>query len=218
VKEKLLHGRLDQGGRTPEAPGATSVRNGIGPDGAALRQGGENARFKFAFARSQLARPRAVPAGAGVHRVEQVRPGVGREDDENAGGWQVVFKGETLRGGQRGVGPVHVPHQVAHAVTGDAVAQDEVVHAPADIDRIDLHVPVVAERRVDPGRGRIKQQRPAHEAPRRGRGDFERSRQRPPIERSCRQKTRPRTTITHVTYYVTCGMGRSRFGSGPFVT
>jgi hypothetical protein len=46
-----------------------------------------------------------------------------------------------------------VPHEIAFAVTGDTVAQDEVVHAPANVDRVDLHITVVGEGGGDAGSG-----------------------------------------------------------------
>jgi hypothetical protein len=54
-------------------------------------------------------------------------------------------------------------HEVTFAVGGHAVAQDEVVHAAADIDRIDLDVAVVGEGRADVGAGFIHHKRPTLE-------------------------------------------------------
>jgi hypothetical protein len=41
---------------------------------------------------------------------------------------------------------VQVAHEAALAVVAHAVAQDEIVHAPADVDRVDLDVAVMSER------------------------------------------------------------------------
>lgn len=54
--------------------------------------------------------------------------------------------------------------QCALAVVRDTVAQNEVVHAAADVDRVDLHVAVMGEGGGDVRRGGVEQQRAAHEA------------------------------------------------------
>jgi hypothetical protein len=56
-------------------------------------------------------------------------------------------------------------HEVAFTVTANAVAQNEIVHAPADVDRIDLDVAMVGEGRRDVGRGFVEKQRPTQKLP-----------------------------------------------------
>ena len=59
-------------------------------------------------------------------------------------------------------------HEIAFAVACDAVAQDQVVHASADVDRVDLHVAVVGEGGGEIGCRRREQQGPTDETT----GDF----------------------------------------------
>jgi len=64
--------------------------------------------------------------------------------------------------GERGGGvAVEKTHEIALAITSDAIAQDQIVHASADVDRINLHVAVVGESRGQIGRGRREQERAA---------------------------------------------------------
>jgi hypothetical protein len=56
-------------------------------------------------------------------------------------------------------------HEIALAIAGDAVAQNEIVHAAADIDRIDLHTAEVTQRGGEVGQGRIEMLHPAEKAP-----------------------------------------------------
>ncbi|MEY3773801.1 MAG: hypothetical protein RLZZ129_581 [Verrucomicrobiota bacterium] len=86
-----------------------------------------------------------------------------------------MLEGCPLRSGERRRLTVDVAHEVALAVAGDAVAEDEVVHAAADVDRINLHEAVVREGGGDIGGRGIQQQRPAHEAAGVGGGNLERS-------------------------------------------
>ena len=59
---------------------------------------------------------------------------------------------------------MQMTHQVTLPVAGHAVAQDEVVHASADIDRVDLDIAVVAEGGAEAGGRGVQQQGAAHEA------------------------------------------------------
>jgi hypothetical protein len=68
---------------------------------------------------------------------------------------------------------MEVTHEVALAIAHDAVPQDMVVHAAADVDGIDLDVPVVREGGADVRNGGVEQQRAAMETPRGQRGDLE---------------------------------------------
>ena len=59
---------------------------------------------------------------------------------------------------------VEMAHEIALAVAGHAVAQDKIVHAPADVDRVDLHVAVISEGRGDVGVRCIEPEDAAKEA------------------------------------------------------
>ena len=64
----------------------------------------------------------------------------------------MVLEGRAGRGHTRaGLAfvPMQMPREIALAIAGDAIAQNQIMHAPADIDRIDLDVAVVRERGGD---------------------------------------------------------------------
>lgn len=62
-----------------------------------------------------------------------------------------------LKGGARSdTGFVQVAHQASDLIVTDAVAEDEIVHAPTDIDGIDLDVAVMGERGSDIGNRNIQ--------------------------------------------------------------
>ena len=69
---------------------------------------------------------------------------------------------------------MQVAHEIALAVAGHAVTQDVIVHPPADIQRIDLDVAVMGERRADVGVRRVEPERAAQEAAGGERGDVKR--------------------------------------------
>ena len=94
--------------------------------------------------------------------------------DEIARGGLVMFKCEARLGGERLIFAVNVAHQIAFAIVGHAVAQDQIVHAPADIDRVDLHESVVIKRGGDIGSGLIEKQGPLHKPAGCFRGNLER--------------------------------------------
>jgi len=62
------------------------------------------------------------------------------------------------------VGAVEVALQVVLAIAGHAVAEDEVVHAAAHVDGVELHVAVVRERGSDVGERRVEPEGAAKEA------------------------------------------------------
>ena len=51
---------------------------------------------------------------------------------------------------------VKMPREIALAVVAHAIAQNQIVHASADIDRVDLHVPEMRESSVDAGKRGIE--------------------------------------------------------------
>jgi len=85
-----------------------------------------------------------------------VGPRVEGEGDEDVGVGQVVFERPALVGGQRFFVAVQMAHKIALVMAGHAVAEDVVVHASANIDRIDLHVAEVSENGGDVGGGLIE--------------------------------------------------------------
>ena len=89
-----------------------------------------------------------------------------------------MFEGAAFGRRERRLRPVDISQQVALAVTRDPVAQDEIMHAPADVDRVDLHVAVVGEGGAHVGHGSVEQQRPAHKTAGGQGGDLERRGQR----------------------------------------
>src|SRR6187402_858477 len=94
-----------------------------------------------------------------------MRPGgEGKGDEDGRGVGRVVFEGGALRGGERGGVAMEVAHQRALAVVEHAVAKDEIMHAPADIDRVDLDVAVMRDGGGDVGEGRVETGRQAGEA------------------------------------------------------
>ena len=72
-------------------------------------------------------------------------------------GGDVVLEGLALGGGQHFSLTMQVAHQAAFAVVLHAVAEDEVVHAPGDIDGVDLDVAMVGEGGGDVGSRRVEQ-------------------------------------------------------------
>ena len=69
---------------------------------------------------------------------------------------------------------VDVRVQITLAVAGDAIAQDQVVHPAADIERVDLHVAEVGEGRRHVGPRRVEQERPTEKSAGGQAGDLER--------------------------------------------
>lgn len=68
----------------------------------------------------------------------------------------VVLERRACRRRQRRTAPVQVPHEIAFAVAAHAVPQDVIVHPAADVERIDLDVAVVGQRRREASVRRIK--------------------------------------------------------------
>ena len=59
---------------------------------------------------------------------------------------------------------MHMPHQILLAITAHTMPQDVILHATADIDRIDLHKPQMPQRRCHIGKRTVQTRRPDHEA------------------------------------------------------
>ncbi len=100
-----------------------------------------------------------------------MRPGFEAEDDKDAGLGVVMLEGGARGAGARRrrsvalhVAAVDVAEEVTFAVVAHAVAEDEVVHPAADVQRIDLDVSVMGEGGGDIRCGRVEQQRAALEA------------------------------------------------------
>jgi hypothetical protein len=89
-----------------------------------------------------------------------MRPGFEWKGDEDPGGRDMMFEGGAVFGWQGVAVAVQVAAKAAFDVAGDAVAQDQIVHATADIDGIHLHVTKVGEGVADRGNRPVKQERP----------------------------------------------------------
>ena len=68
-----------------------------------------------------------------------------------------------LKGPSRPI-TMQMPHEIALAVAADAMAQDVIVHATADVDGINLHKAQMIERRADIRKTGIKAGGLPHEA------------------------------------------------------
>lgn len=72
----------------------------------------------------------------------------------------MVLEGGAAVGRQQAVSAVQVAAETALIVAGNAVAENQIMHAAADIDGIHLHVAEVGEGFSDRGNGPVKQERP----------------------------------------------------------
>ncbi|MEJ1972301.1 MAG: hypothetical protein WDM96_07510 [Lacunisphaera sp.] len=115
-----------------------------------------------------------------------------------AGGGQPIpaQRATPLEQGLRGGLAMQVAHQVAFAVVADAIAQDQIMHPAADVDRVDLDIAVMGEGGGEIGRRLVQQQGAPHEATggggidgERGGGHAERRRRRA-TESTSRAKTK----------------------------
>ena len=84
-----------------------------------------------------------------MHGGEEVWPGVERKGDKDVGVRQVVFEREPLAGGKWRVVSMQMAHEVALAMTGHAIAENVVVHAAADVDRVDLYITEMIDHGAD---------------------------------------------------------------------
>lgn len=167
VEEEFLQRGFRERGGAPHAAAAAIVSDVVGGERTALRDFFEDVCGELFLARCESAGPRAGDACALFHRGEEVRPRFEREGDERVVAGEMVLERGALRGRERRIGAaVEMAHEIALAVTGDAVAQDEIVHASADVDRIDLHETVMRERGGDVGRRLIEQETGAGETAR----------------------------------------------------
>ena len=117
------------------------------------------------FAGREFAGPGTDGARASVHGGEEMRPGIEREGHETVGIRNVVLESaSTCRFEIRGLISMDMAPEITFAIAADAYPQDQIVHATADIDRIDLNVAVVREGVCDVGDGFVEQQRSAKEA------------------------------------------------------
>ena len=82
-----------------------------------------------------------------------------------------MLEGDPLFGRKRRDSAMKVPHEIAFAIGHDAIAQNEIVHPSAYVDRIDLHITVVTQRRRDAGQRRIEIQDSPGEKARRAERD-----------------------------------------------
>jgi hypothetical protein len=77
----------------------------------------------------------------------------------------MMFEGASIRRKQRRCHiAMEMAHEIPFAIIADAIPQDEIMHATADVDRIDLNVAVVGESVPDVGDWFVEQQRSTHKA------------------------------------------------------
>jgi len=109
--------------------------------------------------------PRAGATAAVPHRSQEIWPGIERQRREDVGAGQMVLESGALGRRQRtGRGAMKMADEVAFAIPGHAVAEDEVVHPAADVDRVNLGETMVSECGIDTGSRCIEQKRAAVEA------------------------------------------------------
>jgi len=100
-----------------------------------------------------------------THGRKEVRPGIERERCEDVAARQMMLENSALGGRQRAGGwTMQVAQQVALAISSHAIAQDEIVHPSANVDRIDLNKPAMRQCGGDIGRGGIEEQSTAMKA------------------------------------------------------
>src|SRR5687768_15481381 len=78
-----------------------------------------------------------------------MRPCLERKRREDPGAGHMVFKTAALLRRQRVFLAMKKTHQVAFTIFRDAISQDEIVHPPANVERIDLNISVVQQRSLD---------------------------------------------------------------------
>jgi hypothetical protein len=149
VEEQFLKGGLHELRRAPDATGRAIVVEVLRAQRTTMANFSEELIGENLFTRSEATRPRAVGDGTPMHRAGQMRPGLEWKSDQNPAVRHVMLERAPLRRGKRSGVAVQVAHQVALAIAGDAIAQNQVVHPPADIERIDLDVPMPVEGGTD---------------------------------------------------------------------
>jgi hypothetical protein len=80
-------------------------------------------------------------------------------------------EGGSCGGGKDIAFPVQMPHEDSHLIVFHPVAQDQIMHATTDVDRIDLDVTEMGESRSRIGNRNVPSHRPPCEAARGQRGD-----------------------------------------------
>src|SRR5438876_11013256 len=89
----------------------------------------QNVLRKRSLAGIHFSRPRARATAAVMHRREQIWPGVEGQGGEDVAAGQMMLEGAALGSVQRACCvTVQVAHEVALAITGDAIAEAAVVH------------------------------------------------------------------------------------------
>jgi len=123
-------------------------------------------RFReTALAGIHFSGPRAGATAAVPHRSQEIWPGIERQRREDVGAGQMVLESGALGRWQRaGRAAMKMADEVAFAIPGHAVAEDEVVHPAADVDRVNLGETMVSECGIDTGSRCIEQKRAAVEA------------------------------------------------------
>src|SRR3954468_1856773 len=98
----------------------------------------------------------------GPHDALKMRPRIQGEGNQGAGAGDVMFESAAPCRGQGSSVAMQMPHQVAFPIFRHPIAEHEVMHAPGDVDRIDLDVSVMGEGSAYTSRRLIEQERTAH--------------------------------------------------------
>ena len=175
MKKEFLQRRLREGGAgAPAVMVALRVVDVVGAEGAACGDFREDVLGEAALTGVEFSGPSPAAFGARAVGGVEMRPRFELEGDEDA-----LLRREVMleggaggRGERRGGVAVEKTHEIAFAIAGDAVAQDQVVHASADVDRVNLNVALVGERGGKIGRGRREQKRAADKRAGNGGAEF----------------------------------------------
>src|SRR5437879_1854876 len=100
-----------------------------------------------------------------AHRSQKMWPGSERQRSENIASGQMMLEGCALGSRQwAGDGTMKVANEVALAIPGDAISEDEIMHPATDVDGVNLDKTEVSERSPDTERRRAEQDSPAVKA------------------------------------------------------
>jgi len=93
-----------------------------------------------------------------AHRSQKMWPGIERQRGEDVASGQMVLEGCALGSRQRAGGStMKVANEVALAIPDHTVSEDEIMHPPTYVDRVNLDETQVIECSPDTGRRRIEQ-------------------------------------------------------------
>src|SRR4051812_13944290 len=116
----------------------------------------------MALASVHFSRPPARGPTATTHCRQQIGPSIERQRGENIAARQMMLERGALASRQRaGLPAMQMPKQVAFPIIRHTVAKNKILHAPADVDWVQLNEAMMSERRSNLGHRRIQQNRSA---------------------------------------------------------